>query len=234
MHFSIAWLSADAVRRTVFWLIWIARRWVSAAINSANWVCQNWKRTKRQHWFPIWKIWISFRQLAAATTLCSWPTRVLCTHAVITRAVNAVLATIQPKQYWSRHASIIADRQSLRLDVVASFPSFSISRETCTHSVFLNTVNLVSWSNMLCVVSGQFYYGICTTPTGHNTDGKYFINSNKMSFHFETSPKRIVLYFEKSKDGHVTPIEGVQIVDFSCGNNHTVSGGRNRTWFTRN
>lgn len=58
---------------------------------------------------------------------------------------------------------------------------------------------------------------------GHNTDGKYFINSNKMTFHFETSPKRIVLYIEKSKDGHVTPIDGVQIVDFSCGNNHTVS-----------
>lgn len=58
---------------------------------------------------------------------------------------------------------------------------------------------------------------------GHNTDGKYFINSNKMTFHFETSPKRIVMYFEKSKDGHVTPIDGVQIVDFSCGNNHTVS-----------
>lgn len=58
---------------------------------------------------------------------------------------------------------------------------------------------------------------------GHNTDGKYFINSNRMSFHFETSPKRIVLYIEKAKDGHVTPIDGVQIVDFSCGNNHTVS-----------
>lgn len=57
---------------------------------------------------------------------------------------------------------------------------------------------------------------------GHNTDGKYFINSNKMSFHFETSPKRVVLYIEKSKDGHVTPIDGVQIVDFACGNNHTV------------
>lgn len=31
------------------------------------------------------------------------------------------------------------------------------------------------------------------------------------------------MYFEKSKDGHVTPIDGVQIVDFACGNNHTVS-----------
>lgn len=79
---------------------------------------------------------------------------------------------------------------------------------------------------MLCAVFGQFNYGICTISAGHNTDGKYFINSNKMSFHFETSPKRIVLYFEKSKDGHVTPIEGVQIVDFSCGNNHTVSWER--------
>lgn len=58
---------------------------------------------------------------------------------------------------------------------------------------------------------------------GHNTDGKYFVNSNKMTFHFETSPKRIVLYIEKSKDGHVTPIDGVQIVDFACGNNHTVA-----------
>lgn len=43
-----------------------------------------------------------------------------------------------------------------------------------------------------------------------------------MSFHFETSPKRVVLYIEKSKDGHVTPIDGVQVVDFACGNNHTV------------
>ncbi|XP_023306324.2 protein RCC2 homolog [Lucilia cuprina] len=58
---------------------------------------------------------------------------------------------------------------------------------------------------------------------GHNTDAKYFVNANKLSFHFETSPKKIVLYIEKSKDGHVTPVEGVQIVDFACGNNHTVA-----------
>lgn len=58
---------------------------------------------------------------------------------------------------------------------------------------------------------------------GHNTDGKYFQTSTKMSFHFETSPKRVVLFIEKAKDGHVTPIDDVQIVDFSCGNNHTVA-----------
>lgn len=58
---------------------------------------------------------------------------------------------------------------------------------------------------------------------GHNTDGKYFQTSTKMAFHHETSPKRVVLYIERSKDGHVTPIDGVQIVDFSCGTNHTVN-----------
>jgi alpha-tubulin suppressor-like RCC1 family protein len=44
-----------------------------------------------------------------------------------------------------------------------------------------------------------------------------------MSFHFELSPKRVVLFIEKAKDGHVTPVDDVQIVDFSCGNNHTVA-----------
>ncbi|CRK93336.1 CLUMA_CG006877, isoform A [Clunio marinus] len=58
---------------------------------------------------------------------------------------------------------------------------------------------------------------------GHNTDGKYFITSSKMSFHFELSPKRVPLYIEKAKDGHVTPVDDVQIVDFACGNNHTVA-----------
>ncbi|XP_059055129.1 protein RCC2 homolog [Achroia grisella] len=58
---------------------------------------------------------------------------------------------------------------------------------------------------------------------GHNTDGKYFVTSTKLSFHFETVPKHIALFFEKSKDGHVSPVKDVDIVDFSCGNNHTVA-----------
>lgn len=58
---------------------------------------------------------------------------------------------------------------------------------------------------------------------GHNTDGKYFLTSNKLTYNFQTSPKRIVLYIEKSKDGHVTPVDVVEIVDFNCGQNHTVA-----------
>ncbi|PSN33959.1 Protein RCC2 [Blattella germanica] len=58
---------------------------------------------------------------------------------------------------------------------------------------------------------------------GHNTDGKYFVTCNKLGFHSETAPKRIVFYIEKAKDGHITPVEVVEIVDFSCGSNHTVA-----------
>ncbi|XP_043677543.1 protein RCC2 homolog isoform X1 [Vespula pensylvanica] len=58
---------------------------------------------------------------------------------------------------------------------------------------------------------------------GHNTDGKYFITNTKMAFHFEKVPKRIVLYVERGKDGHVTPLDRVEITDFSCGHYHTVA-----------
>lgn len=79
--------------------------------------------------------------------------------------------------------------------------------------------------SMIMDIKGNLYsfglpeYG----QLGHNTDGKYFVTSTKMSFHFETSPKQIVLYVEKSKEGHVTPIEDVKIMDFACGNNHSVA-----------
>ncbi|KPJ09061.1 Protein RCC2-like [Papilio machaon] len=58
---------------------------------------------------------------------------------------------------------------------------------------------------------------------GHNTDGKYFVSSTKLSYHFETVPKHIGFFYEKSKEGHVMAVKDVAIVDFSCGNNHTVA-----------
>ena len=74
-------------------------------------------------------------------------------------------------------------------------------------------------------ISGNLYtfglpeYG----QLGHNTDGKYFVNANKLTFHYETSPKKVPLYIDKSKDGHITPVENVHIIDFAVGNNHTVA-----------
>lgn len=57
---------------------------------------------------------------------------------------------------------------------------------------------------------------------GHNTDGKFFITSNKLSYQHERSPRRVPIFVERSKDGHPTPVTDVQIVDIACGSNHTV------------
>ncbi|XP_071451765.1 protein RCC2 homolog [Hetaerina americana] len=57
---------------------------------------------------------------------------------------------------------------------------------------------------------------------GHNTDGKYFATSNKLAFACITSPKRILFFVEKGRDGHVVPVEGVEVTDVACGTNHTV------------
>lgn len=58
---------------------------------------------------------------------------------------------------------------------------------------------------------------------GHNTDGKFFVTSNKLSFQYERVPRRVPIFVERSKDGHPTPVTDVQIVDVACGNNHTVA-----------
>lgn len=143
--------------------------------------------------------------------------------AVTTKVVSAALATIQHKSYKNQLESIIAVLQSSKSDAALSSRQFWISRAICTHSDCQNMVNSVSISIFRAFqLLIRFIFNVMHLFQGHNTDGKYFINSNKMSFHFETSPKRVVLYIEKSKDGHVTPIDGVQIVDFACGNNHTV------------
>ncbi|KAB7498005.1 Protein RCC2-like protein [Armadillidium nasatum] len=58
---------------------------------------------------------------------------------------------------------------------------------------------------------------------GHNTDGKFFVSSNKLTYQFETSPRRVPVFVERSKDGHPTPVTDVKIVDIACGNNHSVA-----------
>lgn len=67
---------------------------------------------------------------------------------------------------------------------------------------------------------------------GHNTDGKYFVTTSKLSFHFETAPKRIPLYVEKAKNSPPMPFRDVRIVDVACGNNHTVALDSNKRLFT--
>lgn len=58
--------------------------------------------------------------------------------------------------------------------------------------------------------------------SGHNTDGKYFVSSNKLAYSSETRPRRIHVFTEKGRDGHVTPVNDVEIDDIACGLNHAV------------
>ena len=57
---------------------------------------------------------------------------------------------------------------------------------------------------------------------GHNTDGQYFVTSNKLAFYCEVLPRHVAVFVEKTKDGFTHIMDDVKIVDVSCGNNHTV------------
>lgn len=57
---------------------------------------------------------------------------------------------------------------------------------------------------------------------GHNSDGRYFVTSNKLSFRCELVPRRIVAFIEKTREGHVSLVEDVAIVNVACGINHSV------------
>lgn len=67
---------------------------------------------------------------------------------------------------------------------------------------------------------------------GHNSEGKYFTTGNKISYNCETTPRRVVVFIEKSKEGHIIPLEDVSVVDVSCGINHTVAADSKKRCFT--
>lgn len=57
---------------------------------------------------------------------------------------------------------------------------------------------------------------------GHNTDGRYFVSGNKLSFQCEVVPRRISFFIEKAKDVIVQHFDNVCIQDLACGVNHTI------------
>lgn len=67
---------------------------------------------------------------------------------------------------------------------------------------------------------------------GHNSEGKYFTSGNKYAFHCEYAPRRIVTFIEKSREGHVSPVDDVQIVDVACGTNHTLAVDKKHRCFS--
>ncbi|KAL4717471.1 hypothetical protein ACJJTC_000620 [Scirpophaga incertulas] len=85
------------------------------------------------------------------------------------------------------------------------------------------------FSMILDIHGGLHSFGL---PEYGQLDGKYFVTSTKMSYHFETTPKAVTQFVEKSKDGHVTMLRDVAVVEFSCGNNHTVAIDSRRRAFS--
>lgn len=67
---------------------------------------------------------------------------------------------------------------------------------------------------------------------GNNTDGKYFVSSNKLSYDNVSTPFRIPLWREKTRTGQIIPIQDVKIVRVVCGANHTIALDSKKRIFT--
>ncbi|GAB6028234.1 Protein rcc2 [Chamberlinius hualienensis] len=67
---------------------------------------------------------------------------------------------------------------------------------------------------------------------GHNTDGRYFITNNKLAFRSEVSPRRVGVFIEKTREGHIIPIDEVRIADVACGANHVVAMDTKKRCYT--
>lgn len=77
--------------------------------------------------------------------------------------------------------------------------------------------------SMMADIRGNLYSFGCPEygQLGHNTDGKYFVTSNKMSFRCETRPRKVNVFIEKARDGHIVPVTDVEVRELACGANHT-------------
>ncbi|XP_064642734.1 protein RCC2 homolog [Lineus longissimus] len=57
---------------------------------------------------------------------------------------------------------------------------------------------------------------------GHNTDGKYFVTSNKLSYNCEMTPRPVKCFFEVKESRYIN-MPDVSITDVACGTNHTIA-----------
>ncbi|CAI9741573.1 Hypothetical predicted protein [Octopus vulgaris] len=88
--------------------------------------------------------------------------------------------------------------------------------------------------SMIVDIRGNLYSFGCPEhgQLGNNSDGKYFVTSNKLSFKCELVPKKLHVFIEKTRDGHIIPVTDVEIRDVSCGLNHTVALDSKKRVFT--
>ncbi|KAK7469558.1 hypothetical protein BaRGS_00036406 [Batillaria attramentaria] len=79
--------------------------------------------------------------------------------------------------------------------------------------------------SMISDINGNLYSFGCPEfgQLGHNTDGKYFVTSNKMEYKCEMVPRKVNVFIEKTRDGHVNPVTDVDVREVACGLNHTLA-----------
>ncbi|XP_076472647.1 protein RCC2-like [Babylonia areolata] len=79
--------------------------------------------------------------------------------------------------------------------------------------------------SMISDINGNLYSFGCPEygQLGHNTDGKYFVTSNKMEYKCEMTPRKVNVFIEKTRDGHVMPVTDVDVREIACGQNHTLA-----------
>ncbi|BFZ23016.1 hypothetical protein BsWGS_26055 [Bradybaena similaris] len=73
-------------------------------------------------------------------------------------------------------------------------------------------------------INGNVYSFGCPEygQLGHNTDGKYFVKSNKIEFQCENVARVITVFVEKQRDGQVSPVTDVDVREIACGANHAL------------
>ncbi|CAG2103028.1 unnamed protein product [Medioppia subpectinata] len=67
---------------------------------------------------------------------------------------------------------------------------------------------------------------------GHNSEGKYFASGNKLAYRCELTPRKLVFFIEKTREGHILPLEDVSILDVTCGVNHSLAIDRKKRCFS--
>jgi len=67
---------------------------------------------------------------------------------------------------------------------------------------------------------------------GNNTDGKYFVSSNKIGLDSIKHAFRIPVWIEKTREGQAVPVLDVKITSIACGTNHVVALDHKKRVFT--
>ncbi|XP_054719884.1 protein RCC2 homolog [Uloborus diversus] len=103
---------------------------------------------------------------------------------------------------------------TINIPTKVSFKGRSITNVACG----------AEFSIIVDVKGGMYSFGLPEYgQLGNNSDGRYFVTSNKLSYRCELVPRRIVAFIEKTRENHVTLVDNVQIIDVACGLNHSIA-----------